>query len=518
MDLESGLEELDKRREFGLQMGGPEKIEKQHQSGHLTARERIDKLLDPGSFIEEGLLEQYEIPDTNGRKVPTCEINGFGKINGRVVRLHVMDHTVLAGSDEPRSERHRPPDSRLARGVSYPFIVLGHGGGARLQEVMGSDGLLGAARGGGLGSRLLNFRQSPHIATIMGECYGSPTWLAASSDFVVMVKGACMAVSGPRVLEVAKDEQVTTEELGGWKLHAEVTGEVDAFAEDDIHCLEIVKDLLSYMPSNCDEEPPFVPTDDPPERRAEEIMKILPSKSNRVYDVYKIIKAIVDDGKYLSLKPYFGKAIVTCLARLGGRTVGFIANQPLYNAGAGGPDECEKVTSFIVLCDTYNIPLIFLHDTPGFLVGPAAEKRKMPVKIMVWLQALHLATVPKISIVLRKTYGMAMLNMCATMCEPDCMAAWPTAEISFMSPEAAANVVFKRKVEEAANPEEEKERLIKQMEKESAPWKAAEKALLDDVIDPRDTRRYLIDYLELLHGTRGGFTSQKYLQHWPTGF
>jgi len=333
-----------------------------------------------------------------------------------------------------------------------------------------------------------------------------------------MVKGTCMAVSGPRVLEVALEEKTTPEELGGWELHAEVTGQVDAFAEDDEHCVQIVRELLSYLPSHCDEEPPYVATADSPDRKAEKLMKIIPDQSNRVYDMYQVIKEIVDDGKYFSLKPYFGKALITCLARMNGRVVGIIANQTLHNAGAAGPDECEKAASFIVLCDSFNIPLVFLCDTPGFLVGRPAERRKIPLKIMTWMEALALATVPKITLIVRKAYGMGISNMCGPNCGADFISALTTAEISFMSPESAANVVYRDRIQAAEDPDAERATLIKEMEYGNAPWEAASVGLLEDVIAPGDMRKYIIDCLEIMHGRKGGFMSKKHLQLWPTGF
>jgi acetyl-CoA carboxylase carboxyltransferase component len=234
--------------------------------------------------------------------------------------------------------------------------------------------------------------------------------------------------------------------------------------------------------------------------------------------MYRVIKALVDDGKYFTLKPFFGKSLITCLAQMNGRAVGIIASQTMYNAGATGADECEKATDFIVLCDSFNIPLIFLADTPGNLVGSLAEKRKIPSKIMVWMEALALATVPKITVIIRKAYGMAISHMCGTNCGPDFIVAWPSADISFMSPEAAANVVYYRRIQASEDIEAEKQKFIKQMEYESAPWRAVAKGQLDDVIDPRDTRKYIIDCLELLHGCRGSFISKKHLQNWPSGF
>jgi len=521
MDMKSGLEELKRRRKIGLEGGGKERIERHHQRGYLTARERIEKLLDVGTFREAGLLEQYEWrAEGEAKEFPTAMITGFGKIDGRTVVVHADDRTILAGTDEQKPTGYgRPRGMRTLTAAevrTYPVIGLGDGGGARLQNIMGSYSLLALTypiQG------LMSPRKSPHVATIMGYCFGAPTWEAAVADFVVMVKkGTCMAVSGPRVLEVALEERTTPEELGGWELHAETTGQVDAFAEDEEHCLQIVREFLGYMPSNCDEEPPVVPTDDPPDRKVDRVMKIVPDKPNRVYDMHQVIKAIVDDGKYLELKPYYGKALITCLARMNGRTVGIISSQTLHNAGATGPDECEKATDFIVLCDSYNIPLIFIADTPGNLVGRPAERKKIPTKIMVWLEALALSSVPKITVIVRKAYGMAISHMCGTNCGPDFIVAWPTADISFMSPEAAANTAFLRRIEAAEDPEAERARLIEEMQYESAPWRAAARGVLDDVIDPRDTRKYIIDCLDIIRGARGNFISKKLLQSWPTGF
>ena len=512
MDKEAALNELNRRRAIGLQMGGEERIERHHQRGHLTVRERLDKLLDPGTFMEEGILEQ--LPGSEGQETPTSHVRGYGKIDGRTVMIRADDSTVLAGTGSVRS-RQRGIDPLLAPEMSYPVINLGESGGVHMQSVQGSIGVLAVT----YPARTLIYpRKTPHIATIMGYCFGAPSWTAAVSDLVVMVKGTCMAVSGPRVLEVALEEKTTPEELGGWELHAEVTGQVDAFAEDDEHCLQIVRELLSYMPSHCDEEPPYVPTADPPDRKAEKLMKIIPDQSNRVYDMYQVIKEIVDDGKYFSLKPYFGKALITCLARMNGRVVGIIANQTLQNAGAAGPDECEKAASFIVLCDSFNIPLIFLCDTPGFLVGRPAERRKIPLKIMTWMEALALATVPKITLIVRKAYGMGISNMCGPNCGADFISALTTAEISFMSPESAANVVYRDRIQAAENPDAERAKLIKEMEYGNAPWESASVGLLEDVIDPRDMRKYIIDCLEIMHGRKGGFISKKHLQSWPTGF
>jgi len=360
-------------------------------------------------------------------------------------------------------------------------------------------------------------RRVPQVATIMGECFGDPSWAAAASDFVVQVKGSCMAVSGPRVLEIAKSEKVSNEELGGWKLHSEVTGQVDRVAEDEEDCFRIVREFLSYLPSNADELSPVVPGNEDPEPRQEKLFKIVPGQSNRVYDMNRIIKTIVDDEKIFPIKPDFDKSVITCLARIEGRSVGFIANQPFYLAGAMGPDGCDKCCSFICLCDSYHIPLIFLHDTPGFLVGPDAEKKRMPGKIINFIEALNFSTVPKISIVIRKSYGMAYSNMCGPNMGADFIFAWPSSDISFMAPEVAANVVYAAKIAQAKDPEEERRKAIEEMRLASAPWRAAGFGYLDDVIDPRDTRRIISQSLELARGKNRG-KSQRRLANWPTSF
>jgi acetyl-CoA carboxylase carboxyltransferase component len=361
-------------------------------------------------------------------------------------------------------------------------------------------------------------RKVPHIIGMMGNCFGDPTWQATNSEFVVQVKGTCMAVSGPRVLGVALEERTTPEELGGWKVHAEVTGQVDAFAEDDAHCAQIIRDIISYVPSNCEEEPPYVPSEDPPDRKLDQLLTLIPGEPNEAYDMHPVIEAMVDDGRYLDLKPYFGKALATCLARMNGRVVGIIASQTTHNAGALGPDECDKATKFIVVCDSFNIPLVFLVDTPGFLVGGPSEERRITTKMMTWLQALTYATVPKITVVVGKAWGMAAANMCGANTSPDFLAALTTADIRSTSPEAALNVLCKRRIEEAENPGAERGKLLKEMESMSGPWYAAGSGVLDDAIDPRDMRRYIIDHLDILRAQRGDFIGEHRLQTWPCGF
>jgi len=516
MEKQEAIDELNRLREISLQMGGKDRVERQHQRGCLTARERIDRLFDPGTFVETGILMQNLVPDREGKITHISEVSGLGKIDGRTAIVQADDATVLAGTGGRIGTRQpKGLNPRLYPEMSNPVIRLTDGDGGDTQSDVapfGRPGAIYATR------ELLDLRKVPHVIAIMGDCLSTQSLQVAAADFVVMVKGTSLGISESNIPGMKPVDESSPEELGGWELHAEITGQVDAVAEDDEQCLQIIREFLSYMPSNCDEEPPYVTTEDPPDRKADRLMTLIPDKANRVYDMHQIIKAVVDDGKYFPIKPHFGKTLVTCLARMNGRTVGIIASQTLHNAGAAGPDECDKASDFIVLCDSFNIPLIFLADTPGFLVGRPAEQKRIPTKIMTWMQTLAFSTVPKITIILRKAYGMAISNMCGTNCGPDFIAALTTAEISFMSPEAAANVVYLRKIEEAEDPEAEREKYIQQMRYQSAPWPAAAVGLIDDALDPRDTRKYIIDCLDILRGCKGNFISEKYLQRWPTGF
>ena len=512
MEKQERINELLKLIEMNRRLGGEDRIARQHQLGRLTARERIERLLDPGTFEESGTLMYGLQPDEEGRTTHINQVSGHGRVGGRVVIVRADDATVHTTGSRAGVQPPRGINPRLYPERCHPVVHLADGGDIRSGHGMPGWGVItNPAR------VFTDLRTSPRVTAIMGDCVGTAALEAMAADFVVMVKGAVLGLFDPRLLARPLEDSPLSEELGGWKFHVEVTGQVDAVADNDEQCLDIIREFLSYMPADSRSEPPAVPTDDPPDRPVDRLMTLIPDKPNRVYDARQVIKAIVDDGRFFQIKADFGRSLITCLARLGGRVVGIIANQTLHNAGAAGPDECDKATDFITLCDTYNIPLIFLADTPGHLVGRPAEQKRIPTKIMTWMEAMAFSTVPKICIIIRKAYGMAISNMCGTNCGPDFIAAMTTAEISFMSPEAAANVVYLRRIEAAENPEEERARLIRQMELESSPFPAAAVGLLDDVIDPRDVRRYLIGKLEFLRQCKGDFIGETRLQLWPTG-
>ena len=518
MAFEQQLEELRQRKEKARQMGGPEKIKRQHDRGRLTARERLDRLLDQGSFSEMGLLNHSDVPGMEDKSPADSKVGGFGRIDGRRVAVLANDFTTLAATSSRIAGRKEGEIKVRAAQMGLPLIYLGEAGGARMPDIMGSKGLASFG-GGGLDSYLQilsRVRQTPMITAVMGECYGMPTWMACLSDFVVQVKGSAMGVSGPRVLELALSETITDEELGGWKVHAEITGMADRVAEDEDDCFRIIREFLSYMPSHCDELPPRA---DAPEGSGEgmgDILGLLPERRNRAYDMTRLLKCLVDKDSLFPLKPRFGKSVITALARIDGRTVGLVANQPMFLGGAMDTDGIDKVISFLCLCDTFNIPLIFFHDIPGFLVGREAERKRVGARVMNYMNALGLLSVPRISIIIRKTYGMAFWNMCGSGCGAEFLVAWPTAEMSFVDPEVAAKVVFGGR--DVDPDSEEWQGLIRQMVDDASPYSAAGAHLIQDVIEPAATRDFIIEALAICQDGRGGGLSQHRLANWPTKF
>jgi methylmalonyl-CoA decarboxylase subunit alpha len=514
MGIREDIKELKRRKAKALEMGGADKTGLVHARGSYTARERIAKLLDPETFSEVGLLAHSDVAGMEEKTAADGKICGFGEIDGRTVAVRANDVSVLAGSGGRVGHKKSDFLSEMAVKNGYPIVNLGEAGGARIPDIQGSEGMSSMTI---TTKTSMRRRQVPLVATIMGECFGDPSWVAAAADFVVQVKGSCMAVSGPRVLTIATNEKITNEELGGWELHATETGQVDRAVESEEACFQVVREFLSYLPANADVLPPVVPCQEDPDPRQHKLLDIIPEKSNRIYDMKKLIKILVDHETLFELKPDFDPSVITCLARIDGRTVGIIANQPMTSAGAMGPDGCDKCTGFIVMCDSFHIPLLFLHDTPGFFVGPAAEKKRMPGKIINFIHALSFTTVPKISIVIRKSYGMANCNMCGAGMGADFFYAWPTADISFMGPEVAANVMMESKMAVSENPREIWEKAVAELRLASAPWKAAGLGFLDDVIDPVETRAIIIKSLKLASGKNGGM-GERQMANWPTTY
>ncbi len=510
---ESILRDLEARKEKARQQGGPEKVARQHQRGRLTARERIHRLLDPDTFSEVGLLATSDMPGMANKTPADGLITGFGKINGRPVAVVANDFTVLASTNARiySKKAHHMRDRSHKLGI--PLIWLGESGGGRVPDIQGyriASLCPGDERS--IFSQYSRIRQTPWILAVMGQCNGVPMWQACLSDLVIQVKGCTLSVSGSRALRRSIGATYNDEEMGGWQVHAEITGIVDRVVEDEEECFQVIKDYLDYMPSHIEELPPYRPAQSQTQAPQEAILEVLPAQRTRPYDMYRIIRILVDRGEIFDIKPLFGKTIITCLARIEGHVVGFIANQPMEKGGAMDTQALDKMTSFMVLCDSFNIPIIFIHDTPGFLVGKEAERRKVGAKVTNALHALAQVTVPKISIIVRKSYGQAMFSLCGPSAGPDFIVAWPTAEVGFLAPETAVDVAY------GALAPEERRKLVDKMIQDSSPYPLAQEFYLHDIIDPRETRDYLAEVLGRVRNSKHRGIGQHRLINWPTKF
>ena len=509
MPFEDLLKELAERRQRALAMGGPAKLAQRKAEGVLNARERLDRLFDAGTFIETGMLAVSNRPEDRLTTPADGKVGGFGRINGREAAALANDFTVKGASSANINIKKLKHLKLAAKKRGIPVVFLGESTGARMPDVMGASSI---------GSKddpteYQRLREVPWAAAVLGHCYGSSAWYGSMSDFCVMRKGAIMAVSSPRLISMATGREVDPEELGGWRVHSEVSGLVDQVVDTDEEAIDAIKQFLSYLPSHHKEAPPVQPVPPGSDEAIKDVMKLVPEASNQVYDMRKVIASIVDKGSMFEMKARFGKTLVTALARLDGRTIGVIANNPLFKGGAIDADACQKVQSFMVLCDSFNIPIVMLVDQPGFLIGVEGEQKGVTGKVMNWLNAMTLCTVPKISIILRKSYGLAVSNMGAGG-NADEVCCWVTAEVSFMKPEFGAKVVFGASPDE---PEKFKEAVAK-MNKGSTPYDMAAIYTAQNVIDPRDTREYLKRMLEIHRLRLTGGVGEHLMRTWPTSY
>jgi acetyl-CoA carboxylase carboxyltransferase component len=515
MSIEDLLKELEQKRHQFLQMGGPDKVKRQHDKGRLTARERIDRLLDPGSFMEMGLFAHSDFPGMEDKTPADSLICGYGLINGRRVAVIANDFTVLASTNaKVNLKKLLAFKTQVKEKMRIPLIFLGEAGGARMPDCQGSKEVCALSGYGldGLRPEYTHFRAQPFIFAALGECYGVADFQANLADFVVQVKGSSISVSGPRALGRAIGQTYSGEEMGGWEIHSRITGIADKVAEDDEECFRIIRTYLDYMPDNQSEIAPVKPVPEGSEGRMARILDVLPENRKRAYDMHGIIDCIVDGGQCFELKSEFGSMLITTLARVGGEVVGIVASNPIVNMGATNTDALDKMMSFLCLCDSYNIPLIFLHDTPGHMVGKDAEAKRVGAKVVNALQCLFQVTVPKIAIIVRKSYGQVTINMCGQGGGPDFLVAWPTAEIGFMDPLIAADVVY------GSLPEEERMKEVDKMIGDSSPYPAAGAYYIQDIIDPRETRNYLIKVLRIVRDSENRGLSEHRLANWPTKF
>jgi acetyl-CoA carboxylase carboxyltransferase component len=498
------VEALARRRAQVAAMGGTEAVARQHAAGKLTARERLDRLLDAGSFVEVGAhaTHQHDLGSMAGRETPADGvITGFGQIDGRPACVIAYDYTVMAGSMGRTGEAKCARIREMALTKRVPLVWLIDSAGARIQE---------AAGGGWFAGSGFLFREEavlsgvvPLVAAMMGPGAAGTAYIPGLADFVPMVRGTShMALGGPPLVRAVTGEDVDAEELGGSRVHTEISGVADLEVPDDVACLQAVRDYLAYFPSSNLEPPPRVPTADPPDRREEALLDIVPESPRRAYDVRRVVAAVVDDGRFFELKARWARNVVIGLARLGGTSVGIVASQPLHLGGVLDVDAADKAARFVMLCDAFGVPLLFLQDVPGFMVGTKAERAGIIRHGAKLLYAVSEATVPKVTVILRKAYGAGYYVMCGRAYEPDLIVAWPTAEISVMGPEGAVSIIARKQLAAAADPEAERRRLVEDFRRVIDPYVAAGHAHVDDVIDPRETRPVVIRALELARGKR----------------
>ena len=491
--------ELGEKKEHFRGMGGPERVQRQHDQSKLTVRERLDLLFDRDTFLETGLLahHQSQSPAMQGKFTPADGvITGVGEIDGRKVAVIAYDFTVMAGSMGMITELKATRMRELALRERIPVVWLIDSAGARIQEATGS---MFARTGDLFREQVVMSGVVPQVAAMMGPGAAGTAYIPGLADFVPMVKGnSNMALAGPHLVKAAVGEDISAEDMGGSKVHCKISGVADLEVADDESCLQAVRKYLSYFPTSNLERPPIVPSEDDIKRKADDLHDIVPANPRQAYDIHKVIKAIVDDGDFFPMKPDWARNVVTGFARFGGRPVGIVANQPKFLGGALDVNGADKAARFVWLCDAYGIPLVFLMDCPGFLVGSAVEKQGIIRHGAKMLFAVAEATVPKVTVVLRKGYGAGYYVMNGRAYEPDAIVAWPTAEISVMGPEGAVNIIFRKQIE--ALPEDQqveaRNNFVQMIREQISPYIAAGWSFIDDVIDPADTREVIARALE----------------------
>lgn len=508
-DQQSPEQELYARRERALQMGGEAKLDARRAAGVLNARERLDHLLDTESFSEIGLLAHSARPEDRDSTPADGKIAGFGRIDSRRVAVVSNDMTVKGASSSWVNARKIAYVKECATRNGMPLVFLGESSGQRMQDAMGAQSMAG---GGQDPQQYCRRRETPWVSAVLGACFGSASWYSCISDFTVMRKGALLAVSSPKVTSVAIGESSDTEELGGWRMHAEVTGLADMVVDDDQQALIAIRRFLSYLPSHALEAPPVLPCT--PEDRPDpaEPETIVPVERAKTYDMRKLIATLVDRNSLFVLKDRFGRSVVTALARLEGASVGIVASNPQFKGGALDADACRKATGFIAMCDSFNIPLVFLVDTPGFLVGIEGEKRGAPAHIMNMIHAVQLCSVPKLSVIVRKSFGQAYLNFGGGR-NSDQSAAWCMADVSFVDPSVAVSVVHG--VTQEADPERY-ERLHAEYSRDTSAFALAGAMGTHEVIAPRETRRFLVDALAAQRRAISQGVGRHEMSTWPT--
>ncbi len=511
MSIEEKLKKLEELNAQAVLGGGEERIERQHAAGKLTARERVELLLDPGTFIETDKFVVHRCTDFGmpDKKIPgDGVVTGHGRIDGRQVFLFAQDFTVFGGSLSGAFAEKVCKVMDLAAKVGAPFIGLNDGAGARIQE--------GVVSLGGYGDVFLrNVLASgviPQISAIMGPCAGGAVYSPAMTDFIIMVKSTSnMFITGPDVIKTVTHEEVTSEQLGGAITHATKSGVADFAANSEEEALQTIRKLLSFLPQNNLEDPPFVPTDDDSHRLDPRLHTLVPDNPNKPYDIRELIRLVVDGGDFLEVHGLYARNIVVGFARFGGRSVGIVANQPAVLAGCLDIDASIKAARFVRFCDSFNLPIVTFVDVPGFLPGTDQEYGGIITHGSKLLYAFCEATVPKVTLITRKAYGGAYVVMSSKHIRGDVNLAYATAELAVMGPDGAVNIVFRNELKSSEDPAARKEELVANYRENFAnPYKAAELGYIDGVIKPEETRPRIIGALDMLSTKRDSNPPKKH--------
>jgi len=491
--------------------GGQKRIDAQHAQGKLTARERMDLLFDEGSFVEIDVFVSHRCNNfdmANTQAPGDGVVTGYGTVDGRLVFAYAQDFTVLGGSLGEYHAEKIVKVQGMALKMGAPIVGLNDSGGARIQE--GVNALSGFAKI--FYNNTISSGVIPQISVIMGPCAGGAVYSPAITDFIFMVdKTSQMFITGPQVIKTVTGEDISAEKLGGAMTHNSISGVAHFMGKDDADTLAKVRDLLSYLPSNNMETAPVYATGDDPNRLIPEFNDIIPENANKAYDIYDVIKKLADNGTIYDVMAHYAKNIVTCFIRLDGQTVGVIANQPKFAAGCLDINASDKAARFIRRCDAFNIPLLTIEDVPGFLPGTDQEYGGIIRHGAKILYAYCEATVPKVTMILRKAYGGAYIGMCNKELGADLVLAWPSAQIAVMGAEGAANIVFKNDIKNADDPvAKRQEKVAEYEEKFNNPYRAAEMGYVDDIIEPATARQRIISGFDMLASKRQSLPAKKH--------
>jgi acetyl-CoA carboxylase carboxyltransferase component len=503
------IKDLEARRAEVRKMGGEERVQKQHARGKMTARERLAAFFDDGVFFEVGMhgtqMGLAAGPEGKDRPPADAVVCAFGRVDGRMVCSASYDFTVKGGSIGQTGEEKVTRMRQMALRGRWPMVWFIDSGGARIDPGSSHPDMISLFAGSGH-----LFREQvhmsgvvPQVAAMVGPGAAGTAYIPGLADFVPMVKDVgSMALGGPPLVKAMTGEDISEQELGGSKVHTTKSGVGDVEVKSDADAITSIKRYLSFFPSHCEEDPPRLSASDPVDRREESLLDLLPENPRRAYDMYKLIAAVVDGGEYFDLKPRWARQIITCLARIGGQSVGVVANQPNHMGGVLDVDSADKAARFMQICDAFNIPLVFLQDVPGFMIGSKVEHEGIIRHGAKMLHVMAAATVPKVTVVVRKAYGAGYYVMCGRAYEPDLIVGWPSAEISVMGPEGMLGIAAKKLFGDTIPPPEVKQQIIDTLQKNIDVMKVAGWGLIDDVIDPRDTRRAIAWGLELARHKR----------------